>query len=91
MEKEEKADFPVCVMNAGYSSGWCEESFGVSLVTAEIQCRAKGDPPCRFIMAHPSKIKEYISGYGKKAYLKYEYYKKIDIPEFFQRKRLETN
>jgi DNA-binding CsgD family transcriptional regulator/predicted hydrocarbon binding protein len=89
MEKKEKADFPVCVMNAGYSSGWCEESFGVSLVTAEIQCRAKGDPHCRFIMAHPSKIKEYISGYGKKAYLKYEYYKKIDIPEFFQRKRLE--
>ncbi len=31
-----KSDFPVCVMNAGYSSGWCEESFGVSLVASEI-------------------------------------------------------
>ena len=88
-KKEAKADFPVCVMNAGYSSGWCEESFGVSLVTAEIQCRAKGDPHCRFIMAHPTKIKEFITQYGKKAYLKYEHYKRIDIPEFFQRKRLE--
>lgn len=89
LEKKETADFPVCVMNAGYSSGWCEESFGVSLVTAEVQCRAKGDRHCRFIMAHPSKIKDHISGYGKKAYIKYEHYKKIDIPEFFQRKRLE--
>lgn len=89
LDKKEKTDFPVCVMNAGYSSGWCEESFGVSLVTAEIECRAKGDRHCRFIMAHPSKIKDYISRYGKKAYLKYEHYEKIDIPEFFKRKRLE--
>lgn len=91
MEKGETPDFPVCVMNAGYSSGWCEESFGVSLVSAEIECRAKGDRHCRFIMAHPSKIKDFISRYGKKAYLKYEHYKKIDIPEFFKRKRLEDD
>ncbi len=89
LDANEKTDFPVCVMNAGYSSGWCEESFGVSLVTAEIECRAKGDRHCRFIMAHPSKIKDYITKYGKKAYLKYEHYKKIDVPEFFKRKRLE--
>ncbi len=89
LEKKEKTDFPVCVMNAGYSSGWCEESFGVSLVTAEIECRAKGDRHCRFIMAHPSKIKDYISKYSKKAYIKYEHYTKIDVPEFFKRKRLE--
>src|SRR4029078_4964449 len=31
---------PVCVMNAGYSSGWCEHSFGVPLVAVEILCRA---------------------------------------------------
>ncbi len=89
MDKGEKADFPVCVMNAGYSSGWCEESFGIPLVTAEIECRAKGDRHCRFIMAHPSRIKDYISDYCKKAYIKYEHYKKIDIPEFFKRKRLQ--
>ena len=89
MDKGEKADFPVCVMNAGYSSGWCEESFGIPLVTAEIECRAKGDRHCRFIMAHPSRIKDYISDYCKKAYIKYDHYKKIDIPEFFKRKRLQ--
>ncbi|MCP3876021.1 MAG: hypothetical protein GY699_23090 [Desulfobacteraceae bacterium] len=89
LEEKETTDFPVCVMNAGYSSGWCEESFGVSLVTAEIECRAKGDRHCRFIMAHPSKIKDYISKYSKKAYIKYEHYNKIDVPEFFKRKRLE--
>jgi DNA-binding CsgD family transcriptional regulator/predicted hydrocarbon binding protein len=89
MENGGKTDFPVCVMNSGYSSGWCEESFGISLVTAEVQCRAKGDKHCRFIMAHPSRIKDYIRDYSKKAYIKYEHYKKIDIPEFFKRKRLQ--
>ncbi|MDA3791904.1 MAG: LuxR C-terminal-related transcriptional regulator [Desulfobacula sp.] len=89
MDKGGKTEFPVCVMNAGYSSGWCEESFGVSLVTVEIECQAKGDRHCRFIMAHPSRIKDYISDYCKKAYIKYEHYKKIDIPEFFKRKRLQ--
>jgi len=91
LDKKEKTDFPVCVMNSGYSSGWCEESFGVSLVTAEIECRAKGDRHCRFIMAPPSKIKKHIRKYGKKAYIKYEHYKKIDIPEFFKRKRLQDD
>src|SRR5438552_12871027 len=43
---------PACIMNAGYSSGWCEESFGVTLVASEIFCRANGDPLCRFFMAH---------------------------------------
>lgn len=89
MDKGEITDFPVCVMNAGYSSGWCEESFGVPLVTAEVECRAKGDRHCRFIMAPPSKIKDHIAKYSKRAYIKYEHYNKIDIPEFFKRKRLE--
>lgn len=56
---------PVCFMNAGYSSGWCEESFGVQLVAKEILCRAKGDKYCRFIMAHPDKIDQYIEQYKK--------------------------
>ena len=89
MEAKEKIDFPVCVMNSGYSSGWCEESFGIPLVTVEVECRAKGDRHCRFIMAHPSRLKDYITDYSKKAYIKYEHYKKIDIPEFFKRKRLQ--
>jgi two-component system sensor kinase FixL len=58
-----RSDFPVCAMNAGYSSGWCEESFGIPLVASEITCRAKGDSICRFIMAHPSKIEQYLQAY----------------------------
>ena len=57
------ADHPVCVMNAGYSSGWCEQAFGLPLVAAEIMCRAKGDETCRFIMAPPDRIEQRIRAY----------------------------
>ncbi len=87
LERGEPADFPVCAMNAGYSSGWCEESFGTPLVAAEIECRAKGDERCRFIMAPPSRIKERIAQYGEQA--QEARFGSVDIPEFFQRKRLE--
>jgi len=56
----------VCFMNSGYSSGWCEISFGVNLIAKEILCRAKGDKFCRFIMGHPNKIKSYIQEYKDK-------------------------
>jgi signal transduction histidine kinase len=62
-KSSKKSNFCVCVMNAGYSSGWCEESFGIPLVASEIMCKAIGDNTCRFIMAHPSKIKQYIQEY----------------------------
>ncbi|MFH1073799.1 MAG: ATP-binding protein, partial [Candidatus Firestonebacteria bacterium] len=84
-----KNDFPVCIMNAGYTSGWCEESFGVALVASEIMCKAKGDEACRFIMAHPSKIEGCIRDYLKE---KPELAKKItvyEIPGFFKVKQLE--
>jgi signal transduction histidine kinase len=58
-----KSSFCVCAMNAGYSSGWCEESFGIPLVASEIMCRARSDSTCRFIMAHPSKIRQYLQEY----------------------------
>ncbi|MFH1338398.1 MAG: ATP-binding protein [Candidatus Omnitrophota bacterium] len=84
-----KSDFPVCVMNAGYSSGWCEESFGVTLVASEILCQAKGDEACRFIMAHPSKIAGYIREYlGREP----ELAKRVtgyEIPGFFKKKQME--
>jgi two-component system cell cycle sensor histidine kinase/response regulator CckA len=54
---------PVCTMNAGYSSGWCEESFGVELTAREIACRARGDEFCRFVMAHPSRVDGFIQDY----------------------------
>ena len=58
-------DCPVCAMNAGYSSGWCEHSFGLPLVAVEILCRAKGDEMCRFIMAPPHRIEEHIDRYSR--------------------------
>jgi hypothetical protein len=50
-------------MNAGYSSGWCSESFGVELTSREITCRGNGAPHCRFVMAHPSRIDAYVEAY----------------------------
>jgi signal transduction histidine kinase/CheY-like chemotaxis protein/predicted hydrocarbon binding protein len=58
-----KTDSPVCVMNAGYSSGWCEQSFSSPLAAVEILCRAKGDDVCRFIMAPPTRVEERIQRY----------------------------
>ncbi len=57
------ADFPVCIMNAGYSSGWCEESFGLPLEAREITCRAEGHDQCRFIMAPPEQLATHIKQY----------------------------
>ncbi|RLB03875.1 MAG: hypothetical protein DRG50_09670, partial [Deltaproteobacteria bacterium] len=84
-----RAKFPVCIMNAGYSSGWCEESFGIPLVAVEIECRARGDKHCRFIMATPAKIEEYITKYSVKFHPIREKAEGLLIPEFFQRKRIE--
>jgi hypothetical protein len=52
--------FPVCYWNAGYSAGWCSESFGLNLEAREIHCRAKGDKVCRFVMAPSEKIEQRI-------------------------------
>jgi len=83
-----KSTFPVCVMNAGYSSGWCEESFGISLVASEIMCKAKGDEACRFIMAYPTKIEDCIKKYLDK---KPELAKKIasyEVPGFLKNRNV---
>ncbi|MHC4915179.1 MAG: PAS domain S-box protein [Planctomycetota bacterium] len=84
-----KADFPVCVMNAGYSSGWCEESFGVPLVAAEVECLARGDKRCRFVMAPPSRIEEHLRRYGAEVPGSLPAAGQASVPEFFRRKRLE--
>jgi two-component system cell cycle sensor histidine kinase/response regulator CckA len=60
-----KTTFCTCFMNAGYSSGWSEESFGVTLVAREILCRARGDQHCRFIMAQPHRLEEFVRKYKK--------------------------
>jgi two-component system cell cycle sensor histidine kinase/response regulator CckA len=60
---EKRASAPMCVMNGGYSTGWCEVSFGLDLVAREILCRAKGDACCRFIMAPPGRIDDRVDAY----------------------------
>jgi len=80
-----KADFPVCIMNAGYSSGWCEQSFDLPLTAVEVTCRAKGDENCTFIMAPPHKIQEHLKEEDHLANEKREH----EIPLFFERKKSE--
>jgi diguanylate cyclase (GGDEF)-like protein len=91
LAKGKRSDVPVCVMNAGYSSGWCEESFGVRLVAVEISCCASGGEHCRFIMAPPSRIEAHLLRYSSStAGQGREGGTAPVVPEFFQRKRLEA-
>ena len=83
------ATFPVCIMNAGYSSGWCEASFGIELVSSEILCRARGDEACRFVMAHPGRIEEHVRRYIAGAPHLAPRIGSYEIPDFFSRKRVE--
>ncbi|MHC4401137.1 MAG: PAS domain S-box protein [Planctomycetota bacterium] len=85
----QKSDSPVCVMNAGYSSGWCEASFGVPLVAAEILCRARGDSCCRFVMAPPETICQHVERHAEREPNRVPAKATSGIPEFFARKRLE--
>ncbi len=89
MTAGKRVSFPVCVMNAGYSSGWCEESFGVTLVASEILCKAKGDDCCRFVMAHPAHIEERIRAYLQQEPDVARRVTTYEIPGFFTRKRDE--
>lgn len=79
-----KTEKPVCIMNSGYSSGWCEESFGMSLTAVEISCEACGDENCTFIMAPPNKINDYLNEIEK-----IKDASDYDIPTFFKRKIVE--
>ncbi len=89
LEKNIRSNFPVCVMNAGYSSGWCEESFGIPLVAVEVKCKAKGDNCCQFIMAPPQKIKAYLQKYEVGISSRNKNSIEFEVPEFFEKKHLE--
>jgi len=65
------AKVPICVMNAGYSSGWCTESFGVKLDAEEIMCTAMGDQTCKFVMSPPEKLQDYVREYKKEWKIKH--------------------
>ena len=94
LRHERRTDFPVCVMNAGYSSGWCSEAVGQPLVAVEISCIARGDARCRFVMAPPSRIAERLDealppGHGGAAALRHAGHASGAMPELFERKQLE--
>lgn len=82
------ADFPVCIMNSGYSSGWCEESFGLQLVASEVLCRARGDDACRFIMGPPSRLESLLQQYIQNQPHLARHIQDCQIPDFFARKRM---
>lgn len=63
---EGKSKGCVCHLNAGYSSGWCEQSYGIPLTAREVSCVAKGDKQCRFVMAPPERILEQVEKFTKK-------------------------
>ncbi len=79
---------PVCIMGAGYSSGWCEASFGVPLTAVEVKCKARGDEACIFVMAPPEKIAERIAEHFGTIHHELEA-RGFDIPTYFERKRAE--
>ncbi|AKF05493.1 ATP-binding protein [Sandaracinus amylolyticus] len=84
------SDVPVCIMGAGYSSGWCEASFGLELTAVEVACKARGDEECLFVMAPPHRIADQIRarfGGGDRGGAMRE--SAIDIPTYFERKRVE--
>lgn len=84
-----KSDTPICIMNSGYSSGWCEQSFGIPLTSVEISCIAKGDEQCTFIMSPPHKVQEHLERFHAKNSNKWKKQEAYDIPTFFDRKRVE--
>jgi two-component sensor histidine kinase/predicted hydrocarbon binding protein len=83
LAKGEISEECVCIMNAGYSSGWCQQSFGVELTAVEISCRAKGDKHCTFIMAPPHRINEYLDAHKRKKT------QPVFVPYFLERKHIE--
>jgi son of sevenless-like protein len=67
IENNIKTDHTACHMNAGYSAGWCQVSYGVELKAEELTCRAKGDDKCIFVMAHPKNFDRLRAEYIAKA------------------------
>lgn len=52
---------PVCVFSAGYSAGWCSESFGIDVHAREVTCIAAGASECRFVMAPWDRLDGYAA------------------------------
>ncbi|MBX3221366.1 MAG: XylR N-terminal domain-containing protein [Labilithrix sp.] len=83
-----RSEGPACIMNSGYSSGWCQASFDVELTALEVKCRARGDDGCFFVMAKPDRVaaaaREHF-GIDTGAMREHGF----DVPTYFERKRAE--
>lgn len=79
-------DQNVCIMNAGYSSGWCSAAFGMDLTAVEVSCSATGDEHCEFIMAPPNRIQAYIDSFLDK----HKPRSTPIVPNFFERRAIEV-
>jgi PAS domain S-box-containing protein len=90
LEAKGGAEFPVCIMSAGYSSGWLSESCDIDVVATEITCRARGDENCCFVMAHPDRIEDEVANYLEREPELAEHVSHYNVPGFFERKRIES-
>lgn len=79
-------DQNVCIMNAGYSSGWCSAAFGIDLTSVEVSCTATGDKYCEFIMAPPDRIQYYIDAFVDE----HKPRSTPIVPNFFERNAIEV-
>lgn len=52
-------DKPACLFSAGYSAGWCSNAFKLEVHAREVQCLARGDSSCEFVMAPSKKLDEH--------------------------------
>jgi predicted hydrocarbon binding protein len=52
-------DHCACLFSAGYSAGWCTAAFQIEVHGREIQCLARGDERCEFIMAPAHRLDEH--------------------------------
>jgi len=84
-----RSETPVCIMNAGYSSGWCEQSYGMPLTAVEVTCKARGDENCTFILSPPHKIQQHVERYTATSQKQLSNKVSYDIPTFFERKKVE--
>lgn len=83
-----RTEGPACIMNSGYSSGWCEAAFGLELTAVEVKCRARGDGGCFFVMAPPDRLAEHVKTHFD-VDLAVLRARGFDVPTYFERKRAE--
>ncbi len=82
-----RSDSPVCVMSAGYSSGWTEAAFGIPLVAAELLCKGRGDDRCHFVMGRPDELRDKVQAYVATRPDLAQAVGTVRIPGFFEERR----